>query len=306
MNFGVWVLVLGVPACSGNLGLSSGALGGGGTYTSESCIGDPDHPQSCTYWTCLNVPTQYGNKTHCTAPNNNGQPPGSYSCPQSGEPCPGPNAGGSGPWTCSASAGTLTCDRQGGGSGWSCTSANGTTTCTNPDCTMTPAGEFGCIGSSPMPPGSPPGGWNCGLVSGVYTCTSSGGGSGFAGCTYTQGYWKNHPSAWPETSLTIGGTSYSQDELLALFGTSPGGDASLILGHQLIAALLNQANGAGVPPEVAAALSAADAWMAANADADGRLPYGVAASSAAGQQAVGLSETLDQFNSGMAGPPHCG
>ena len=48
------------------------------------------------------------------------------------------------------------------------------------------------------------------------------------GCTFTQGYWKNHPSAWPVTSLTIGGVVYSEQQLLALFDTAPKGDASLI------------------------------------------------------------------------------
>jgi hypothetical protein len=145
----------------------------------------------------------------------------------------------------------------------------------------------------------------CTFGGGIYTCTSGGGTSGYAGCTYTQGYWKNHPDAWPLDSLTLGGVVYSKQELLALFWTSPDGDASLILVHQLMAALLNQASGAGIPPEVSQAFSDAQAWLAANADADGRLPFGVAASSAAGQQAVALGETFDRFNNGMAGPPHC-
>ena len=97
------------------------------------------------------------------------------------------------------------------------------------------------------------------------------------GCTLTQGYWKNHEESWSVSSLTIGGVDYSAEELLDLLRTPTKGDASLILGHQLIAALLNVASGAGTPQDVADARAAADAWMAAaaNQDADGRLPYTV-------------------------------
>lgn len=126
------------------------------------------------------------------------------------------------------------------------------------------------------------------------------------GCTYTQGYWKNHPSAWPVMSLTIGGVVYSQQQLLALFGDSPGGDASLILAHQLIAALLNVANGAVPSPAVQQAINDAQTWMAANKNSNAALPYGVPAGSAAGNEATALTDTLDGFNSGMAGTPHCG
>jgi hypothetical protein len=126
------------------------------------------------------------------------------------------------------------------------------------------------------------------------------------GCTYTQGYWKNHPSAWPVTSLTIGGVVYSQQQLLALFDTAPQGDASLILAHQLIAALLNVANGAVPSAAVQQAINDAQAWMTANKGSNAALPYGVPAGSTAGNQATALTDTLDSFNSGTAGTPHCG
>src|SRR5579884_1590510 len=72
---------------SGNLTNGGGAgTSGSGTTTSSNCAGDPDHPSSCTYWTCMNVPTQFGNKTHCTSPQPPGMPHpgGSYNCPASG------------------------------------------------------------------------------------------------------------------------------------------------------------------------------------------------------------------------------
>ncbi|MGK3984798.1 hypothetical protein WME99_17260 [Sorangium sp. So ce136] len=123
------------------------------------------------------------------------------------------------------------------------------------------------------------------------------------GCTLTQGYWKNHEESWPVSSLTIGGVEYSQAELLELFRTPPKGDTSLILGHQLIAALLNTASGAS-DAALGGALADAEAWMAANKDADGRLPYGVKRGSAA-DSAVSLSGSLADFNEGGIGPGHC-
>jgi hypothetical protein len=119
----------------------------------------------------------------------------------------------------------------------------------------------------------------------------------------TQGYWKNH-SAWPVQSLTIGGIVYSQSDLLAIFGMSPGGDASLILGHQLIAAMLNAAAGAG-QAQAGPIIAQAQAWMAANIGAGGRLPYGTSSSSSAGAQAVALSNQLDAYNNGQLDVAHC-
>ncbi len=77
------------------------------------------------------------------------------------------------------------------------------------------------------------------------------------GCTYTQGFWKNHgpnPSGnnqneWPVTSLTLGSVSYSDLELESILNTPVGGNGLISLAHQLIAAKLNVANGASAPTE---------------------------------------------------------
>jgi hypothetical protein len=127
-----------------------------------------------------------------------------------------------------------------------------------------------------------------------------------SGCTYTQGYWKTHPSAWPVMSLTIGGVLYSEQQLLDLFNTAPKGDASLILAHQLIAGLLNIANSAVPSPAGQQAINDAQTWMAANRGSNAGLPYGVSAGSAAGQQATALTQILNNFNSGLASTAHCG
>jgi hypothetical protein len=71
------------------------------------------------------------------------------------------------------------------------------------------------------------------------------------GCPATQGFWKNH--AFPtnlfnaQGQVVIGGVTYTADQLHAILKTAPkGGDAALILMHQLIAALANIAGGAQI------------------------------------------------------------
>lgn len=125
------------------------------------------------------------------------------------------------------------------------------------------------------------------------------------GCTRTQGYWKNHASDWSAVSLSLGGVTYTHAAAMAVLQSPSNGDASLILAHQLIAAKLNiQVNGAS-DGAVASAAADADAWLAANADADGVLPFGVSPASAAGAEATALANVLDQFNNGLIGPGHC-
>src|SRR5687767_5945628 len=55
-------------------------------------------------------------------------------------------------------------------------------------------------------------------------------------CTFTQGFWKNHPEDWPVDELTLGNVTYSKDELLAIFGEPVSGNGLISLAHQLIAA----------------------------------------------------------------------
>jgi hypothetical protein len=68
------------------------------------------------------------------------------------------------------------------------------------------------------------------------------------GCPAGQGFWKHH--AFPASMFTngkvvIAGVSYTPSQLVDILNTPPaGGDAALILMHQLIAALANEAAGA--------------------------------------------------------------
>lgn len=113
--------------------------------------------------------------------------------------------------------------------------------------------------------------------------------------------YKNHVEEWSR-SLEIAGETYTADELLDLLWSAPRGDASIILAHQLIAALLN---GGATDPAIADVIEDAMAWMVANADADGRLPYG-RASRAAHAEGTSLADLLAAYNEGRIGPGHCG
>jgi hypothetical protein len=56
----------------------------------------------------------------------------------------------------------------------------------------------------------------------------------------TQGFWKNHQSAWKDGSgMTLGSNFYTNAQLLTILQTPVRGDASVALAHQLIAANLN-------------------------------------------------------------------
>jgi hypothetical protein len=124
-----------------------------------------------------------------------------------------------------------------------------------------------------------------------------------AGCTRTQGYWKNHhedarnasqridwPSPLDEGDLLCG------SDLLSILRRQPRGDAWVILAHQYIAARLNEASGASTPSSVDEALADAQAFLLASCE-------GAPASTA--PEAIALAELLDSYNHGGIGPGHC-
>jgi hypothetical protein len=116
-------------------------------------------------------------------------------------------------------------------------------------------------------------------------------------CTFSMGFWKNHPDAWPVEAITIGGVTFSTAEGIAILQTPPRGDATYILAHQLIAAKLNIANGAD-PSVVADTIEAADQWLVEH-------PLGSDPPNPTRQQGVRLAETLAGYNEGEIGPGHC-
>jgi YVTN family beta-propeller protein len=111
-------------------------------------------------------------------------------------------------------------------------------------------------------------------------------------CPLGQGFWRNHPGAWPVTSLNLGSKTYTQPELLNLLGAPPQGDASLILAKQLIAAKLSVANGSD-PTPISATIANADNLLSAFA---GTLPYHVPPSSAAGRAMINDASALERYN----------
>ena len=123
-------------------------------------------------------------------------------------------------------------------------------------------------------------------------------------CPHSQGYWKNNPDAWPVDSLTLGSQNYTNVELLRILqtpvgsGRGGGGDASLILAHQLIAAKLNIANGSD-PAPVSGVITNADFLLSAYS---GKLPYSIKPSTVAGQAMTASATVLDSYNNGLLTP----
>jgi hypothetical protein len=117
-------------------------------------------------------------------------------------------------------------------------------------------------------------------------------------CTYSQGYWRNHPDAWPVTSLTLGTVTYQAAELMAILDNPAQGNGLVILVHQLIATKLNIANGAD-PSAVDQTVTDADNMIGALVVppiGNGYLAPG---------QTSDLTETLTEYNEGTIGPGHC-
>jgi hypothetical protein len=122
-------------------------------------------------------------------------------------------------------------------------------------------------------------------------------------CTYTQGYWKNHPEAWPPscTPMTLGGNVYTAAEVMQILNQSVGGNGAVSLAHQLIAAKLNVCMGSD-PTAVAACITAADALLA-SCGADRIPPHGTCSLAPATTSAT--TQCLDDYNNGLTGPGHC-
>jgi hypothetical protein len=102
------------------------------------------------------------------------------------------------------------------------------------------------------------------------------------------GYWKNHPCAWPVSSLTLGNQTYTKSELLKILKMPKGGDASLILAFQLIAAKLNVLSGAD-PAPISGLVTQGDALLSLY---PGKLPYKVKTASTIGSQMTAIGNTL--------------
>jgi hypothetical protein len=121
-----------------------------------------------------------------------------------------------------------------------------------------------------------------------------GGGPSDPGCTYSQGYWKNHLDEWLADG-DICGQSWAD-----ILHTPPRrGNAFYILGHQWIAAMLNVAAGADTPEDVEQALDEGQLLLEAACDSGAVIPRDDR------PDAIMWSEILDAYNNGEIGPGYC-
>ena len=119
-------------------------------------------------------------------------------------------------------------------------------------------------------------------------------------CVYKMGYWKNTPEDWPVSSLFVGNNLYDSTQLLDILDQQSKGNGAIILAYQLIAAKLNEANGAAVPAEIQDTINVADELLTSiliPPVGDGFLKS---------KETSRVSEQLDQYNSGLhSGIPSC-
>jgi len=116
-------------------------------------------------------------------------------------------------------------------------------------------------------------------------------------CTFTQGYWKNHPNAWPVSLLTLGTVTYTKTQLLSILTQPSQGNGLTILAHQLIAAKLNIAQGATPPSSLIGDADALIGGLVVPPVGGGFLDPNTVNS---------VSNDLDDYNNGRNGVPHCG
>jgi len=117
-----------------------------------------------------------------------------------------------------------------------------------------------------------------------------------AGCTYTQGWYKNQGAA----SLPVGVFGLSGKSYLEVLKTPPAGNPYYILAHQYIAASENiKAGLGGVDPAVVDALAKASLYFTVATPAT-PLPDGYTKA-----LLTGWANTLDEYNNGARGPEHC-
>lgn len=116
--------------------------------------------------------------------------------------------------------------------------------------------------------------------------------------TGTPGYWKNHPEAWPVTTIVVGGVNYTRTQAITAMGTSPAGDNTYTMFRHLVSAKLNVLIG-NVSTCVSATIASADQWLVANP-----LGSGVSGGSAAWTAGAPLATALDDYNNGRLCAPH--
>lgn len=117
-------------------------------------------------------------------------------------------------------------------------------------------------------------------------------------CVRGQGYWKNHPEAWPVTELQLGNVTYTQQQLLDILHQPVRGNGLVLLAHQLIATELNIANGTD-PSCIQQTIDEANALIG-----DLVIPP-IGTGYLAPRDVSALAGLLGQYNEGMLCAPAC-
>jgi len=127
--------------------------------------------------------------------------------------------------------------------------------------------------------------------------------TGGQNCTFTQGYWKNHPEAWPASCLpmTLGSNSYTQAQLLQILGQPTQGNGAVSMAHQLIAAKLNLCQGAN-PSAVSSCVTTGDTKL--STCGANKIPSIGSCNLSTGNTSS-TTQCMDNFNQGITGPGHC-
>jgi uncharacterized repeat protein (TIGR01451 family) len=161
-------------------------------------------------------------------------------------------------------------------------------------------------------------GYEITLVSGEIEDGNNFGNNQEIGCTLTQGYWKTHADpdnekkyddTWDKLSngpdTEFFDTDYSWIEI---FNTPPaGGNAYIILAHQWMAATLNSLkdDDPASLASVAAEMAQAEGLLTGYATTHNDLGVPYIPDDPDRATAIAIAETLDDFNNGLVGPPHC-
>jgi hypothetical protein len=113
--------------------------------------------------------------------------------------------------------------------------------------------------------------------------------------TGTPGYWKNHPDAWPDGGVMIGGVFFTKDDAIALMSTPVARDKTLTMFNALVAAKLNVLAG-NDGSCIAEAIAQADAWLAAYPVGSGVMAGGARSPWRVGQP---IANRLNAYNNGL-------
>jgi len=135
--------------------------------------------------------------------------------------------------------------------------------------------------------------------------------------TGTPGYWKNHPDAWPVSTITVGGVTYTKDQAISWMG-KVGKDKTTTMFASLVSAMLNVTIGNDTSC-VASTIESANTWMATYGPVGSNLPASSAAwsggtaqtpaldfmtPSAPAMSGDALNRQLDDYNNGRLCAPH--